>query len=136
MILNLVLALAFVDTLGIIGLALAFSLAAVVQMLLLLAVLRVRYGDLDDDHIVSSTWKIIVSAIGMGIIIQGLKYFVAPLVDMQTFVGIFIQTSSAILGGGITYIVIASKFHFDEALAIQDKVKVMWTHIKKMWSAL
>ena len=104
-------------------------------MLLLIATLRVRHGDLDDDHIVTSTWKIIVCAVGMGIIVQGLKYVIAPMVDMHTFFGIFTQTMAAILGGGVTYIMIATRFHFDEALAIRSKLLSMWKQVKKMWGA-
>ena len=135
MILNIVLAFTLVGPMGITGLALAFSLSAIIQMLLLIATLRVRHGDLDDDHIVTSTWKIIVCAVGMGIIVQGLKYVIAPMVDMHTFFGIFTQTMAAILGGGVTYIMIATRFHFDEALAIRSKLLSMWKQVKKMWGA-
>lgn len=133
MLVNTILAFLFVDSHGIIGLALAFSIAAIIQMLALLTTLRVRHGDLDDDHIISSTWKIIISALGMGVIIQGMKYVVAPFVDMQTFVGVFIQTISSILAGGVTYLMISIKFQFEEAYAIKDKLITMWSVFKKLW---
>lgn len=136
MVLNTALALVLVRAMGITGLALAFSIAAIVQMFMLVTTLRVRHGDLDDDHIVSSTWKIIICALGMGVIIQGLKYVVAPFVDMQTFLGVFTQTALALLGGGTTYIMIASLFHFDEATAIRNKLMAMWNHVAKLWKAL
>ncbi|OGY88932.1 MAG: murein biosynthesis integral membrane protein MurJ [Candidatus Kerfeldbacteria bacterium RIFOXYC2_FULL_38_9] len=85
MIINILLALWFVKPYGIIGLGIAFSMSAVTEMILLLAALRVRHGDLDDNMIITSTWKIVISSLIMGIIIQGMKYLVADYVDMQTF---------------------------------------------------
>ncbi len=133
-VLTVVLALLFVDRSGVIGLALAFSIASVAQMLALLATLRARHGDLDDDRIISSTWKIIICSLGMGIIIHGLKYLVADMVNMQTFVGVFIQTLAALIGGGVAYILIAQHFQFEEARAIQHKLRSMWTLVRRLWS--
>lgn len=129
---NIGLALWLIDPYGVLGLGIAFSLSAIVQMILLLASLRARHGDLDDDHIISSTWKIVISAIGMGIIIQGMKYVVADWVDMQTFVGVFIQTIAAVFGGGIVYILIALRFDFDEARTIYTKAQMMWKALKRI----
>lgn len=116
---------------GIIAMGFAFSVAAIVQMFLLLAVLRTRYGDLDDDHIVQSVWHILLAAGVMGFVVQGLKYVVAPLVDMQTFVGVFTQAVVATLGGAAVYILIAERFHFDEATAVRNKIRAAWRVLRK-----
>ncbi len=131
MIINVFLAIILAPRMGVIGLALAFSIGAALQMLMLLATLRARHGDLDDDHVVSSTWKIVVCALGMGIVIQGLKYVVAPFVDMHTGFGILMQTLAAIIGGGATYITIALRFKFDEAEAIVKKFKEFIATIRR-----
>jgi putative peptidoglycan lipid II flippase len=135
MALNVALALIFVHYSilggGIISLGFAFSIAAIVQMLLLLAVLRVRYGDLDDDHIVRSAWHIILAAGVMGFVVQGLKYVVAPMVNMETVVGVFIQAVVATLGGAIVYILIAERFHFDEAIAVRKKIRSVFQLLKR-----
>lgn len=135
MVVNIVLALALAPIWGVIGLALAFSIAALLQMVLLLAILRSRHGDLDDEHLIDSTWKILVASLGMGIVIQGLKYIVEPFVDMQTFMGILVQTIAAVAGGGATYLFIASIFKFDEAAAIMKKAKDMWKLVRRLWRA-
>lgn len=129
---NIVLAWSFAPIWGVIGLALAFSIAALLQMFLLLAVLRARHGDLDDEHLIDSTWKILIASVGMGIVIQGLKYIIAPMVDMQTFVGLCIQTIAATIGGGLTYIVIAAKFRFDEATAIVNRGRRMLRLVRRL----
>lgn len=133
MVVNIVLAVSFAPIWGVIGLALAFSIAALLQMILLLAILRARHGDLDDEHLIDSTWKILIASLGMGIVIQGLKYVVEPMVDMQTFIGILVQTVAAVAGGGVTYLFIASRFHFDEAIAVMDKGKDMWKLVRRLW---
>ncbi|MBI2411294.1 MAG: murein biosynthesis integral membrane protein MurJ [Candidatus Kerfeldbacteria bacterium] len=130
---NLVLGWWFAHLWGIIGLALAFSIAEIIEMLTLLVTLRARHGDLEDNHIISSTWKIIISSLGMGCIIQGLKYVIAPAVDMHTFVGIFLQTMGSLIGGGMMYLFIATQFHFDEAEAVKTKIVGMWSLLKRYW---
>lgn len=133
MVINIILALILVRSMNVIGLALAFSISAIFQMLALLTVLRIKHGDLDDDRIITSTWKIVVSSLVMGVIIQGMKYTIAPFVDMQTFIGIFLQTTSAMVAGAIAYLFIAFNFKFSEAQAIVRKVQSMWELIQRLW---
>lgn len=116
---NVGLALVLAPAYGIMGLALSFSVAALTNMVLLLSFLRVRFGDLDDDRIVRSSVNIILAAIASGIVIQGLKYFIAPIVDMTTFVGVFMQTAGAFLGGALTYMLITILLRFDEVRMIR-----------------
>lgn len=99
---------------GLYGLALAFSLSALFQMLLLLIILRLRFGDLDDGKIILSTVKITAAAIAGGVVLHGLKYFIAPLVDMHTFVGIFLQTAISLGAAAIFYFYLAWRFNFEE----------------------
>lgn len=99
---------------GIVGLALAFAIGSLVNMLLLLAILRVQFGDLDDDKIVDSLVKIVLLSAVSGVVIHGLKYFLAPIVDMTTYVGVFMQTAGAFLGGAAVYLAVAILFRFEE----------------------
>lgn len=107
---------------GIIGLVLAFSLASVVNMLALLAALRVQVGDLDDRKLTISTIKILVASAGLGLIIQRLKYFIAPLVDMHTFWGVAIQTGTSLLVGAVVYIIIALVLQSEEIEMIRRQL--------------
>ncbi len=119
---------------GVYGIGVAYSASAILQMILLLGGLRIRHGNLDDRHIISSTMKIIIASFGMGIVIQGLKYTVEPLVNMDTFIGVATQGLLAMLGGAYVYIEIARRFHFDEALHIHGKLRDAHRTVKKVIS--
>lgn len=133
MTINIVGALVLAPVMGVIGLALSFSIAAIIQMLGLLSILRIRHGDLDDAHLINSTWKIIIASIGLGLVIQGVKFAIAPFLDMQTFLGVFIQTVTAMLAGGVVYLFIAIQFHFDEAFELYEKFKQT---IQSVWNVV
>ncbi|MDD5567527.1 MAG: murein biosynthesis integral membrane protein MurJ [Patescibacteria group bacterium] len=107
MVLNIVLGILLSRSWGISGLAFAFSISSIVNMLLLLVTLRVAVGDLDDSLIIRSTFKILVCSTAMGFVIQRMKYFIAPLVDMQTFYGVLTQTLAAVGIGAFVYLVVA-----------------------------
>ena len=106
----------------VIGLAIAFSLAAVFQMLLLLFVLRSRFDNLDDKNIIKFIAKIAFASVVTGLSIQLSKYLVAPLVNLDTFFGIFVQlTISSLIGlsvfVGMCYVLkIEEFFKFKQSL--------------------
>ena len=106
----------------VIGLAIAFSSAAVFQMLLLLFVLRSRFDNLDDKNIIKFIAKIAFSSMTTGFSIQLTKYLVALLVNLDTFVGIFIQLVISSFVGisifvGMCYVVrLEEFFKFKQAL--------------------
>jgi putative peptidoglycan lipid II flippase len=92
---------------GVEGLALAFSIAAIVNMLLLLMVLRIKVGYLDDKKIIWSTFKISCNSITAGLAVYGMLRVMAGLVDMRTFIGIFTQGLVSGLVGVIVYLAIS-----------------------------
>ncbi|PJA87214.1 MAG: hypothetical protein CO141_00535 [Candidatus Moranbacteria bacterium CG_4_9_14_3_um_filter_42_9] len=83
----------------VVGLAIAFSLSAVTQMLLLLFVLRSRFDNLDDRNIIKFSAKIALASVLAGLSIQLGKYLVAPMIDLDTFIGVFIQLAASSLVG-------------------------------------
>ncbi|MDP3970268.1 MAG: murein biosynthesis integral membrane protein MurJ [bacterium] len=131
MIINVLLAWSLSSYFGIYGLAAAFSFSSLLSMLLLLTVLRLKFGDLDDKRIIKSVWQIVSAALIMGLVVHGLKYFIAPLVDMKTFVGIFTQTSVSIVGGALVYIGLAFLLKFDEVAIIREYISKIKQAIKK-----
>lgn len=88
---------------GVEGLALAFSICSIFNMLLLLFALRTRIGYLDDKTIISSTMRIIVNAIFGGLAVYLSLRFFAQIVNMRTFIGIFIQGASSGVIGLLVY---------------------------------
>ncbi len=127
--LNAALAWWLSGTMGVYGLALAFSISSLISMLLLLSTLRVRVGDLDDKQIINSLFKIICASLVMGLAIQGMKYFMAPLVDMQRFWGIFVQTAASIIFGGIVYLALALRYNFSEVDIVKNWLKNLFKQI-------
>lgn len=99
---------------GILGLALSFSLSNLVNMALLILVLRRRFGNLDDKKIINSTARILLASFFMAGSIWLIKRFLVLGLNMQTFVGVLIEGVVAGTVGILVYLAIAFIFRFDE----------------------
>jgi len=114
-------------------------------MIVLLIIIHVKLGGLDDKKIVSSILKIIVACIIMILVVQGLSFtkgdvtldifpgvkgLVAGIVDMQTFWGVFVQAALATLVGGLVYLGIGWLLKLEEI----DMVKGAWLKFKRKLS--
>lgn len=104
MILNVILAILLAPRMGVQGLALAFSAAAIVNVMLLLGVLHWQLQGLNDRQVLVSLARITMATILAGVVVQALKYPVAVIVDMQRFWGIFAQLMVAGIGGAGAYL--------------------------------
>ena len=134
MFVNIVLAWFLGSWMGVIGLALAFSISSIINMLLLLIVLRQKIGDLEDRKIVISVTKIIIASVVTALVVHGLKYLMAGLVDMRSFIGILEQTAVAGGLGLLIYFLISYLFKFEEISALKEifvKIKNQITNGKK-----
>ena len=99
LIINLVLSLSLINVLGIAGLALANTVAALAEMVLLAWVLRSRLGGLDDQRILATTLKTVVASLAMAI---GVWEFL----NRTEGIGSVVRGVSGIfLGGGIFFAV-------------------------------
>jgi len=121
-IVNIIGCLIFGKLFGISGLALAFSIASIVNFLLLYFYFNKKVVSLPNREIVNSILKISGLSILMAIIIQAFKYLIGPLVNMQTFIGVLIQTICAVIGGGIFYVIVSLIFRFKEVSVITDLI--------------
>lgn len=101
---NVVLAIWLAPRYGVQGLALAFSLSAIINLVLLLARLHWQFNGFNDREVLLSLTKIAVAAFLAGLALQGLKYPVAAIVDMQRFWGVFIQLVVTAGGGVVVYV--------------------------------
>jgi len=88
---NIILAWGLAKTLGVAGLALAFSISSIINLALLWVILRKKIGSLDGKNIIISTSKFLSAGFFMAIFIQGMKYVIEPFFGTQTFIGIFLQ---------------------------------------------
>jgi len=89
-----------------IGLPLAFSVAAICQVVFLLYSLYKKIGDFGLKEILKSSEKIIIASIIMGAAAFWALRLSAQFVDMATFLGVFWQTAAALLAGSVSYLLI------------------------------
>jgi putative peptidoglycan lipid II flippase len=122
MVVNVGLAWWLAPSMGVQGLALAFSLAAIVNVFLLLGFLHWRLGGFDDRRVLLSMLRIVVATILAGAAVQGLKYPVAAVVDMQRLWGVFTQLVVAASGGVAVYLAIAMLLKSEELAALRKYV--------------
>lgn len=98
----------------ILGLAIAFSLASLFQMFLLLFLLHSRFDDLDDKNIIRSVGKIVVASLFASIGVQLMKYAVAGAVNMDTFLGVFAQLAISAGTGAAIFILACHVLNIEE----------------------
>ncbi|MBI2552823.1 murein biosynthesis integral membrane protein MurJ [Candidatus Uhrbacteria bacterium] len=119
-VLNIVLALIFRESFGVAGLALAFSLAMVANLIALWLLLRARMGSLDEFSIITSTFKISAASLALAIVVQATKYAMAAHVNMQTGWGIFAQGAVAGVLGLAVFLLVALAMGSPEAEQIKN----------------
>jgi len=91
---------------GVAGLALGFSIASIVNFVLLWMVLHYKLGELDEGRILFSSVKFSLAAIFCGSIVQVTKIIIEPLVNMNKFWGILTQGAIAGILGILGYMFI------------------------------
>ncbi len=124
--LNVLLSWYLAQSFGVIGLAMAFSIASIVNMLLLYITLHFRVKGINDNKILRSLLMISINAVSAGAIAYAGLYLLAPLVNMQTFWGIFIQGVGAGLLGLITYLILSILFKVEEMEIVRRLLKRVW----------
>ncbi|PLX27460.1 murein biosynthesis integral membrane protein MurJ [Candidatus Parcubacteria bacterium] len=109
--------------LGVAGLALAFSIANIVNFVLLWIVLKFELGSMDEKRIFISISKFSVSAIAAGIIVQAMENYIAPIVDMERFWGISTQMIIAGTSGVLVYVAFCSLLKSEELFNFWHSIK-------------
>jgi putative peptidoglycan lipid II flippase len=113
----------FPESQKILGLAIAFSLAQIIQLSILWITLRTHIGSLEEQTLFPFMIKISIALIPMAIIIQLLKVPLAALVDMTRFWGIFTQGFIAGSIGILIYILIMSLLRVEEVTILMRAMK-------------
>ncbi len=115
-IINVISGLLFTHIFGVIGLAFAFSLSSIINLVLLWIPLRVKLGTLHESKILHSLFIIILAAMAQGVVTQGAKYILGGLITLDTFLGVL---GSGLLSGGaglLVYLMIAFGLKSPEAM--------------------
>lgn len=128
MIINIVLSvsLPFIAPLelGVAGIALAFSIAGIVNAVLLFILLHEKIGALDRDHkIFASTVRLIMAAILMGIAVHYSLYIFNIFIDTSRAFGLLLQTLGATIIGAILYFVTTHFLKCEETQFLYKKFK-------------
>lgn len=90
--------------LGVAGVALAYSIAGFVNVILLFYYLHEKIGALDrDNRIFASTARLLLASVIMGIAAHYSLYLFDPFVDTSRVLGLILQTGGAVAVGAITY---------------------------------
>lgn len=100
---NIVLAVMFIEPLGVAGLALAFSLSSILNFVLLILALHYRLGKLDGQRVAISFVKISIATFMLSIVAQAIKYPMEQIIGLETFIGVATQAIMATLGGLAVY---------------------------------
>ena len=127
---NIILSWRLAASYGVAGLALAFSIANIVNFILLWLWLRLEIGYMDEARILISVIKISAAAFAGGIAVQGVKYIIWPYIDMTRVWGVFTQGLAAGIIGILVYIVFCLLLHSEEFFIFWDSIKRR-LHIKK-----
>jgi len=113
---DVILCLLFSRTMGVAGLALAYSISSILNFILLWGWLHFKVGDLGIAKISLAALKFSASAVGAGMVIQLMKIVVWPFIDMTTFLGVFIQLGVSATFGVLTYGLLCYLFGSEELL--------------------
>lgn len=101
-------------TMGVAGLALAFSIGSFVNALMLYLGMRTFPGFKFDISVFTSAAKTILMSAIMGLVIWGSNHFFASYLNMNTFFGVLEQTAISLILGTAVYLLISYIWHCDE----------------------
>jgi len=131
---NIIGCLVLGSLIGIGGLALAFSLASFINLILLYYFFHKKILPLPNKKLGWSFFRAIGLSLIMLIVIQLSKNLVGSLVDMQTFIGVSAQTVIAGTAGLLFYFIVSLLLHFPEVdpvrKLIPQTLKNILTHHK------
>lgn len=102
---------------GVAGLALAFSSANILNLLILWIWLRIDLGRLDEVKILAAVTKFSLAALAAALTVQGMKLVIWPFVDMTKFWGVLSQGLLAGLFAIFVYLAVCSLLRSEETIA-------------------
>lgn len=113
--LNIWLNFVLLDILGHGGLALAYSLAGIFNMIALLVILRLKIGGIDGRKMFFSFVQSVFASIVMGLLLFYFVSYADNLLDVTTKIGQFLEVMLGITIGAVIYTLIVSLFKMEEA---------------------
>jgi len=120
LLLSSVLKLKGIKEIAVLGLPLAFSLANIINFLLLLKLFSQKINWWQPKQILKSFLKIILATLFMGIVSYSFLYILDLFLDTRTFIGIFLQGALAAFGGIMVYCLVMFLLKSPEILIIKQ----------------
>ncbi|MDR1206286.1 MAG: murein biosynthesis integral membrane protein MurJ [Peptococcaceae bacterium] len=102
------------------GLALAYSLAGIVNMLILFALLRRKAGPMGGRRILRSFVKILLISFGMGLAAWAVYSLTEARMDMELMTNQLIQAAASIGLGGAVFFALARALKMEEYRVVAD----------------
>lgn len=122
-IMSIILAFILKGPYGVTGLAIAFSVSAVVQITLLIIFLRKKKGPLGEGEFGLSAMKIIAATFALCLVAYPIRQLVGTLYPLHTFFQVFMQALLTALGGAIIFFIVAWMLHSPELEEMAYAVK-------------
>ncbi|MDD4271887.1 MAG: murein biosynthesis integral membrane protein MurJ [Patescibacteria group bacterium] len=129
---NILLSIKFSQSMGVAGLALAFSISNVINLILLWVWLNFEIGKIDELKIFISTVKFSLAALACGLAVQGVKLIIGSNIDMTKFLGILIQGAAAGLAGILIYLLVCLILRSEELFNFWSSLKRRLAGVKKV----
>lgn len=114
-VLNIVLAIYLSASLGIEGIAIAFSASSILNLSLLVIVMYHKFPQLKKYKLSKFVFKVVLSSIIMGLLVYLSRNLLSLGVDMTKFIGIFLQLSFSFLIGVVIYFILSIIMKLPEA---------------------
>jgi len=127
---NIGLALMLRESLGVPGLALAFSAGATVQLFLLWILLRVQLKSIGELKILQSLYKMSLAAVFMAAGIQSLKEPLAELFGTETFLGVLTQAGISAIVGCFLYAFVCYILKVEEMVKFKQSFQKRFLKLK------
>lgn len=109
---------------GVLGLVLAYAIANLIHLGILLVMFHIRVGHLDDARIMRSAMKIGISAFIAGLCAYGMLYLLAPVLDTRTGIGILLQGLLAGTVGVGVYFGMTLALRTTEAWSVLHRIRL------------
>jgi putative peptidoglycan lipid II flippase len=123
LVVNLVCTYFFVKMFGEPGLALGFSVAAIFNALILIGELHHKIGHIHDDYLLINLLKISIASIVSGAVAYLFLNLISDMVNMSTYLGIFIQASLSGVVSVASYLLITYISGMEESRKIVYTIK-------------
>ncbi len=114
--LNISLAILLIQSYGVLGLVMAFSISAGFNALVLYFWLRRKVGGIRKKGVIRTFFKVSLATLIMMVVVQSLKNIIGaePFGEKQTFAGIFTQLIISLVGGPLVFVLVGKMLKIKE----------------------